>query len=91
MHFIPGNEMFFDKGGIASKSNYNSVRQYNYSKPDKYRIDFLSLGNMSGRHNFIYHIDVYQGKNNQNIGIAKDLWNLQMTQKAVVNVTVSTE
>ncbi len=55
---------------------------------DKYRINFFILANMSDRH--IYHIDVYQGKYNQNIGIAKDLCILLITQKVVVNAIVST-
>ncbi len=83
--------MSFDGGGVASKSNYNSVQQYNNSKPDKYRIDFFILANAFGRHNFIYHIYVYQeNKTKQTIGIAEDLWNLPTTQKAVVNTIVST-
>ncbi len=82
--------MSFDEGDIASKSNYNPVRQYNNSKPDKYGIDFIILVNISGGHNFIHHIDVYQGKNKQNIGIAKDLWKLPTTQNVVVNAIVST-
>ncbi len=88
--FIPRKEMSFNEGGIPSKSNYNPVRQYNNSKPDKYRINFFILANGSSGHNFIYHIDVYQGKNKQNIGIAEDLWNLPMTQQAVTNAIFST-
>ncbi len=60
--FIPGKEMSFNEDGNPSKSNYNPVRQYNNSKPDKYRIYFFILANSSGGQNFIYHIDVYQGK-----------------------------
>ncbi len=41
--FVPVKKISFDEGGKASKSNYNSVRQYNKSKLDKYRIDFLYL------------------------------------------------
>ncbi len=57
--------MFFNNGGTASKSNYNAVRQYNNSKPDECRIDFFILANASDGHNFIYHIDIYWGKNVQ--------------------------
>ncbi len=60
--FILGRELSFDEGGIASKSRYNPVHQYNSSKPDKYRIDFFVLVNVSCGKNFIYHLDVYQGK-----------------------------
>ncbi len=60
--FIPGKEISLDEGGIASKSSYNTVRQYDNSKPDKYRINFFIFANASSRHNFIYHIDVHQKK-----------------------------
>ncbi len=32
--FIPGKEMYFNEGGIASKSNHNPARQYNNSKSE---------------------------------------------------------
>ncbi len=87
--FILGRECSFDEGGIASKSRYNPVRQYNSSKPDKYQIDFFVLVNTSRGINFIYHIDVYQGKNATNPHIAKEAWSLPTTQKAVINAVVS--
>ncbi len=86
--FIPVKEMSFDEGGIASTSNYNLVRQYNNSTPDKYRMDFIIFANVSGRQKFIYHIDVHQGINKHNIGVAEDLWNLSTTKKVVVNAIV---
>ncbi len=86
--FVPGKEMFFDEGGIPSKSIFNPIRQYNNSTPDKYMIFFI-LANVSGGHNFIYHIDVYQRKNEQYVGIAEDLWKLPTTQQVVVNLIVS--
>ncbi len=88
--FIAGKELSFDEGGIPSKSRYNSVRQYNNSKPDKYRIDFFILANASEGHNFIIHIDVYQGKNSENVFIPRDIWDLPTTQKAVVNSIIAT-
>ena len=87
--FIPGRYLSFDEGGIASKSRYNPVRQYNASKPDKYRIDFFVLANATSGNNFIYHIDLYQGKNSSNAFIHRDAHNLPTTQKAVVNAIVS--
>ncbi len=50
--FIPDGEISFDKGSICSKSNYNPVIQYNNSKLDKYRINFLILANELGGNNF---------------------------------------
>ncbi len=79
--FILGKEMFFNESDITSKSKYYIIRQYNNSKLDKYRIDFFILSNASCEHNFIYHIDVYQGKNEQNIGVAEDLGNFLQHRK----------
>jgi hypothetical protein len=86
--FILGRELSFGEGGIASKSRYNPVHQYNSSKPDKYRIDFFVLVNVSSGKNFIYHLDVYQGKNATNAFITAEAHNLPTTQKAVVNTIV---
>jgi hypothetical protein len=83
--FIPGCRCSFDKGGIASKSRYNPLRQYNTSKPDKYRIECVVLINTMSGNNFIYDIDVYQGKNATNDFIVEEAWMLPITQKAVVN------
>ncbi len=88
--FVPGKEILFNKGNIASQSNYNPVRKYFFSKPDKYRIDFFILADASNGHKFIYDIDIYQGKNVQNISTDEDLRSLSNTQKAVVNIIVST-
>jgi hypothetical protein len=87
--FIPGRFLSFDEGGIANKSKYNPVRQYNASKPDKYRIDFFVLANAVSGNNFVYHLDIYQGKNQTNAFIAREAWNLPTTQKAVVNAIIS--
>ncbi len=81
--------MSFEKGGIASKSNYNPVRQYINSKLHKYD-DIFILANASSGHNFIYHIDIHQGYNVQNISLVEDLCSHQITQKAVVNEIVLT-
>jgi hypothetical protein len=87
--FVLGQHCSFDEGGIACKSRYNPVRQYNASKPDKYRIDFFVLVNASDGKNFIYHFDVYQGKNATNAHTVEEAWGLPTTQKAVVNAVVS--
>jgi hypothetical protein len=87
--FVLGRECFFDEGVIASKPRYNPVQQYNASKLDKYRINFFILVNATSGNNFIYHIDVYQGKNATNVFIAEEASLLPTTQKAVVNAIVS--
>lgn len=86
--FILGRHCSFDEGGIASKSRYNPVRQYNSSNPDKYRIDIFVLVNATDGKNFIYHLDVYQGKNANNAHKVEEGWSLPTTQKAVVNAVV---
>jgi hypothetical protein len=70
--FIPGRYLSFDEGGIASKSRYNPVHQYNASKLGKYRIDFFVLANATSGNNFIYHLDVYQGKNSTNAYVKRE-------------------
>ena len=59
--FNLGAEASFDEGGIPMRSRYCPVRQYNKDKPDKYRVDFFILAD--AKYYFIYHLDVYQGKN----------------------------
>ncbi len=87
--FVLGKIISFDKGGIQSKSNYIHVRQHNNSKLDKYRIDFLSL--LMHPVGVILYITLLSvRKNEQNFGIAEDLWNLPTTQTAVVNAIVLT-
>jgi hypothetical protein len=60
--FIPGIDMSFDKGGVASRSRFNTIQQYNKDKPQKVCIDFFVLCNNSPGKYFILHCDVYQGK-----------------------------
>jgi len=38
---------------------------------------------------FIYHIEVYQGKNAENIGIPEEIQDIPTTQKAVMNAVIS--
>ena len=77
--FIPHCFLSFDEGGIANKSKYNPVCQYNASKPDKYHIDFFILANATSGNNFVYHLDVYQGTNQTNPFIAEETWELRTT------------
>ena len=86
--FILGRECSFDEGGIASKSTYNPVWQYNLLKTNRYCIDFFVLVNTRQELNFICNIDVYQGKNATNTHIVKEVWSLPTTQKAVINAVV---
>ena len=78
-----GVEASFDEGGVPMRSRYCPVRQYNKDKPDKYRVDFFILAD--AKHYFIYHLDVYQGKNKANIDIHHSIRNIPTTEKAVAN------
>ena len=77
--------MSFDEGGVASRSRFNPICQYNKDKPQKFHVDFFVLCNNSPGQYFILHCDVYQGKNAENIGIPDEITKLPTTQKAVVN------
>ena len=81
--WFPPKDVTFDEGGVGCRSRYCPVRQYNKDKPQKYRVDFFIMAASKGYH--ILHLDVYQGKNQSNIGIASHLTDLPTTQKAVVN------
>jgi len=65
------------------RSRLCPVRQYNKDKPEKYWADFFILAD--ARDYFIYHLDVYQGKNKVNIDIHHTVKHLPTTQKAVAN------
>ena len=81
--FHLGAHASFDKGGIPMRSRFCPVRQYNKDKPAKYREDFFILAD--SRDYFIYHLDVYQGKNKENVDIHFSVRSLPTTQKAVPN------
>ncbi len=89
--FTPGINLSFDEGGVASRSRFNPVRQYNKDKPQKFRVDFFVLCNNSPQCYFIIHCDVYQGKNEANIGIPAEICNLPTTRKAVVNAIIQSK
>ena len=62
--FRIGRYMSFDEGGVASRSRYNPIRQYNKDKPQKFRVDFFVLA--AADNYFVYHMEPYQGKNASN-------------------------
>lgn len=76
-------DLAFDEGGVGVRSRYCPVRQYNKDKPQKFRVDFFICAD-SIRY-VILHVDVYQGKNGNNVGIHPIAVDLPTTQKAVVN------
>jgi hypothetical protein len=88
-NFVPEANLSFDEGGIACRSRYCPVRQYNKDKPDKFRVDFFILA--GARSYIIYHIDVYQGRNASNIGIEPYAINLPTTMKAFVNAVARSD
>ena len=65
--FVPGRNMSFDEGGIASRSRRNPIRQYCKDKPNKFRVDFFILAD--AKEYFIYNLEPYQGRNGGNIGM----------------------
>ena len=65
--FFLGDNGSFDEEGNVMRSRYYPVKMYNKSKTDKYRVGFFIL--VDAKYYFIYHIDVYQGKNTENIYI----------------------
>ena len=77
--------MSFDEGGVASRSTFNPVHQYNKDQPQKFYFDFYLLCNNSPEKIFTLHCNVYQGKNADNIGIPEEITHPQATQKSVVN------
>ena len=81
--FNLGPNASFDEGGIPMRSRYCPVRMYNKDKVDKFRVDFFILAD--SKHYFIYHLDVYQGRNKANIHINYLVKDLPTTQKAVAN------
>lgn len=81
--YVPEPALSFDEGGSSCRSRRCPIRQYNKDKPDKYRVDFFILAGSESR--VVYHMDVYQGRNDFNIGIAPEFQNLPTTMKAVLN------
>ena len=77
---------FFGEGLIAMGSRYCPVRIYNKDKAEKYRVYFFILAD--AKYDFIYHIDMYHGKNTENIDIHPSLHNLPTTQKAFENAII---
>ena len=71
------------------RSRFCPIRQYNKDKPAKYRVDFFILADAT--HYFIYHLDVYQGKNLANIDIDPLIRHLPTTQKAVANAILKSQ
>ena len=87
--FDLGPNASFDEGGIAMRSRFCPVRQYNKDKPAKFRVDFFILAD--SKHYFIYHLDVYQGKNKANVDIHPSVRHLPTTQKAVANAILKSK
>lgn len=88
-NYVPEPCLAFDEGGSSCRSRRCPVRQYNKDKPDKYRVDFFIMAGSQSR--VIYHMDVYQGKNATNVGIANEFKNMPTTMKAVLNATLRSQ
>jgi hypothetical protein len=85
--FYNPRDVCFDEGGTGCRSRYCPCRQYNKDKPKKYRVDFFLLS--CSRTYSILHLDVYQGKNGNNIGVNKAIQDFPTTQRAVLNALYS--
>ena len=81
--FYLGPNAAFDEGGVAMRSRYCPVRQYNKDKPAKYRVEFFLLADTDYYN--VFHLDVYQGSNKANIDIHPTLHKLPTTKKVVAN------
>ena len=83
--YIPGRDIAFDEGGVASRHRLNPIRMYNKNKPQKFRVDFFLCSTTEPNRYIIMHLDIYQGKNAQNVDIHPEAVSLGTTMKAVVN------
>ena len=81
--FDIGTTAAFDEGNISTRSRVLCVKQYNKYKPEKFRIELFVLSYIT--HNFVRHVDLYQGNNAGNIDIHAISANQQTSIKAVVN------
>ncbi len=88
-NYVPEPCLSFDEGGSSCRSRRCPIRQYNKDKPDKYRVDFFILAGAQSR--VVYHVDVYQGRNDCNIGIADEFKKLPTTMKAVLNAVAGSQ
>jgi hypothetical protein len=52
-------------------------------------VDFFILAGAKSR--IVYHMDVYQGRNDCNVGIAEEFKTMPTTMKAVLNAVMSSE
>ena len=75
--FCLGPDAAFNEGRVSMRSYYCPVQHYNKDKPDKYRVDVFILAD--AKYDVIYHLDVYQGKNEANVDIDNLLHSLTTT------------
>lgn len=80
-------DLAFDEGGVGCRSRYCPVRQYNKDKPQKFRVEMLIMS--AAKTYQILHLEIYQGKNGNNVGVHPDLVDLPTTQKMVANAAYS--
>lgn len=85
-NFVPESSLAFDE---ACRSRFCPIRQCQKDKPDRYPVDFFILEGTASQ--VIYHVDVYQGENPANVGIAPELVNLPTRMKAVLNAVVQSK
>ena len=87
--FVPGRDLAFDEGGVGCRSRRCPIRQYNKDKPKKFRVDFFILA--CSRMYFIFHIDVYLGKNGSFINVHEEARPFPTTQRVMINAILQSK
>ena len=71
------------------RSRYCSVKQYLKDKLAKYKVDICILAD--SKDYFIYHLDVYPGKNKSDIYLYPSIRHLPTTQKAIADAILKSQ
>ena len=83
--FYLGPNTDFDEGGVATHSCFCFIWKYNKDKPEIHD-QFFSLADI--KYYFVWHIDMYQGKNAWNIDIYHREKKIPTMTNAVINVVL---
>ena len=81
--------MLFDEGGIGLRFRHCPIQLYNAKKSKKYHIDVFVLCEAE-EDNMFDHLDLYQGRNSNNVNITTLHQAFPTTAKAVLNTVEKT-